>query len=225
MRRRALAPAIRASIAVHALAPLGAVLDISLLPWIAGGLVANHTLLAAAGMWPRSRVLGPNMTRLPLEAGARGEVALTFDDGPDPLVTPQVLDLLDGHGATASFFCIGAAAKAAPALARQIVARGHSVENHTMTHSSAFACLGPRGLRREVAGAQSELSDITGTAPRFFRAPMGLRSPLLDPVLAENRPAVHLMDEACARRRAMRAQSRNRPAANRASARRCAAHA
>jgi peptidoglycan/xylan/chitin deacetylase (PgdA/CDA1 family) len=58
------------------------------------------------------------------------------------------------------------------------------VENHTATHPPYFACLPPGRLRAEIVGAQSLLADITGIAPSYFRAPMGFRSPFLDPVLA-----------------------------------------
>jgi len=184
-RRRPYTPAIRASIGLHAAAPVALLAAPTLLRWLAAGLIANHAMLTAAGMTPRSTLLGPNLRRLPTEAALPPTVALTFDDGPDPKVTPYVLDLLDAAGAKASFFCIGTAARAHPALLRDIVARGHSVENHTATHPSAFACYRPAALRREITDAQSLLADIAGTAPRFFRAPMGLRSPLFDPVLAE----------------------------------------
>ena len=136
-------------------------------------------------MWPRSTLLGPNLRHLPAASTARREVALTFDDGPDPQVTPQILALLAAAGARASFFCIGAHARAHPALVRSIVQAGHSVENHSNTHPAAFACYRPAALRRQIALAQAALADLSGTAPGFFRAPMGLRSPLLDPVLAE----------------------------------------
>lgn len=134
-------------------------------------------------MWPQSRLLGPNLVRLPAASAARGEVALTFDDGPDPLVTPAVLDLLDEEAAQATFFCIGRRAAAYPGLLREIVRRGHGVENHSDTHPFAFGAYGPVALHRELSRAQQLIADITGDAPRFFRAPMGLRSPLLDPVL------------------------------------------
>ena len=184
-RLRPLAPALHATIAVHAAAPAACLAAPHLLPWIGATLLANHAVLAAAGMWPRSTLLGPNLRRLPPAAAARAELALTFDDGPDPAVTPHVLDLLDRAGARASFFCIGTAARAHPALLRRIVASGHSVENHSATHPNWFACLGPAGLRRQIGDAQAALADITGAAPAYFRAPMGLRNPLLDPVLAE----------------------------------------
>ena len=111
-------------------------------------------------------------------------IALTFDDGPDPAVTPHVLDLLDRHASQASFFCIGTRAAAHPGLVRDIVRRGHTVENHTWSHPYGFAAYTPGPMRREVLRAQAVLSDITGVAPRWMRAPMGLRSPALDPILA-----------------------------------------
>jgi peptidoglycan/xylan/chitin deacetylase (PgdA/CDA1 family) len=147
-------------------------------------LLGNHVVLGVIGMWPRSRLLGPNLVRLPAAAARRGEVALTFDDGPDPEVTPQVLDLLDNAGAKASFFCLGARAAAHPEIVRDMVRRGHSVENHSQRHPNLFACYGLRALRREIESAQTAIAGITNRPPAFFRAPVGLRSPLLDPVLA-----------------------------------------
>lgn len=174
---------LRASIGLHAAAAAAALAVPQAWPWALGGVALNHAVLAGAGMWPRSTLLGPNLRRL--AAGCRAEVALTFDDGPDPAVTPRVLDLLDRHGARASFFCIGTAARAHPHLVREIVRRGHAVENHTDRHLNRFAALPPGGLRREIAAAQATLTALAGTPPGFFRAPMGLRSPLLQPVLAE----------------------------------------
>src|ERR1700674_3640028 len=88
-------PAIRVSAAVHLTALTG--LALAPVPWdyIAAALAGNHLVLGLAGMWPRSTLLGSNLRRLPEESAARGEIALTFDDGPDPVVTPRVLDLLD----------------------------------------------------------------------------------------------------------------------------------
>jgi peptidoglycan/xylan/chitin deacetylase (PgdA/CDA1 family) len=71
-----------------------------------------------------------------------------------------------------------------PELVREIVRRGHSVENHSDRHPLAFACYGPRALYREVINAQRTLAGIAGYEPQFFRAPFGLRNPFLDPVLA-----------------------------------------
>ncbi|HTT13342.1 MAG TPA: polysaccharide deacetylase family protein [Burkholderiaceae bacterium] len=177
-------PLIALSFAVHGAAGALAVLAPPLWPWALGAVAANHAVLTALGLWPRSSLLGPNLVRLPASAMARREVALTFDDGPDPDVTPRVLDLLDAAGARASFFCIGRRARQYPALVREVAARGHRVENHGDKHSKAFGLYGYNRMRADVAAAQATLADLTGQAPRFFRPLGGVRSPILDPVLA-----------------------------------------
>jgi len=173
----------KASLLCHAGAGIAAVAVPSAWPWALGAVAANHVALTAGGLWPRSHWLGSNWTRLPAAAAARREVAVTIDDGPDPAVTPVVLDLLDANRAHASFFCIARQARANAALCREIVARGHSVENHSDRHSHGFSLLGPGAMAREIDAAQKSLADITGEAPRFFRAPAGLRNPFLQPVL------------------------------------------
>jgi peptidoglycan-N-acetylglucosamine deacetylase len=178
------APAIRVSFLLHAAAAVVVVAQPALWPWALGGVAANHLLLSAAVLWPRGRLLGPNLVRLPAAAAARNEVSLNFDDGPDPEVTPRVLDLLDRYQAQASFFCVGRKAAAHPKLVREIARRGHSVENHSYHHPHAFAFYGLGGLRREVDETQALVAGLAGRAPEFFRAPAGFRSPLLDPVLA-----------------------------------------
>ena len=121
--------------------------------WALAALVINHAVLTAVGLWPRSTALGENMVRLPEAAAARREVAVTIDDGPDPEVTPAVLDLLDAAGARATFFCIAERAARHPQLVREIVRRGHSVQNHTHAHSHRFSLLGPRGFARGRSAA------------------------------------------------------------------------
>jgi peptidoglycan/xylan/chitin deacetylase (PgdA/CDA1 family) len=173
------------SIGLHCAAAIGTGVQPEIWPWTLGAVAANHVFLGTLGLWPRSTLLGANLWRLPAASAARREVALTFDDGPDPAVTPAVLDLLERHGARATFFCIAANALRHPQLCREIVRRGHAIENHSREHSLAFALLGLAGFRREIAAAQAALAEIAGRPPRFFRAPAGLRNPLLDPVLHE----------------------------------------
>lgn len=175
--------AIKATLALHAAAFAGCVLVPTLWPWALGVLVVNHAIITTAGLLPRTTLLGPNLTRLPDSAVARREIAITIDDGPDPEVTPRVLDLLDAAHAKATFFCIGWRARESPALCREIVARGHRVENHGDSHANAFACFGPRRMKADIAAAQTTLTDLTGQAPRYFRATAGLRNPFLDAVL------------------------------------------
>lgn len=175
------------SAALHAVAAVSSVTVPGAWPWALGAVVANHALITAVGLLPRTDWLGPNITRLPgvSASDAGGRVALTIDDGPDPEVTPQVLDLLDQHQLVASFFLIGHRAQSHPALCREIVARGHRVENHGYSHSHAFSLFGPSRMRQDIDRAQGVLSDLTGQAPRFFRPTAGLRNPFLDPVLTE----------------------------------------
>ena len=177
-------PTLQASLAIHGAAAAGLLLAPAHWPWAAAALLANHAVLSTAGLLPRCTLLGPTLTRLPRAAIACREVALTIDDGPDPEVTPRVLDLLDAAGAKASFFCIGWRARENPALCREIVARGHRIENHGDAHSKLFSLFGPGRMQADIAAAQATLSELSGQAPRFFRATAGLRNPFLDPVLA-----------------------------------------
>jgi peptidoglycan-N-acetylglucosamine deacetylase len=176
-------PLLRLSAALHAAAVLLTLIRPHWWPWTLGALIANHLQLTALGLWPRSRALGSNWTALPAASAARGEVAITIDDGPDPAVTPQVLALLKRYDAHATFFCIGELAERHGGCVRDCIAAGHAIENHSFQHRHTFSLLGPGGMHREIARAQQALSALSGSAPRFFRAPAGLRNPFLDPVL------------------------------------------
>ena len=185
-RRWIPSPAIRASMGLHLAAAAGLIARPAAWPLALGAIAADHAVLAGAGLWPRSRLLGPNWTRLPATAAARGEVAITIDDGPDPDATPPMLDALARFGVVATFFCIGERVARHPDLVRRIVRAGHAIENHSDTHRHTFSLLGPAALRRDVAQAQTRIAAVGGTAPAFFRAPAGLRNPLLEPVLARH---------------------------------------
>jgi peptidoglycan-N-acetylglucosamine deacetylase len=182
MQRWKPSPTLQASAALHlgALAGIAAGLPVS---WAAGAVAANHALLTAAGLWPRSTLLGSNMLRLSQAACDAHQIAITIDDGPNPEVTPAVLDILDASNAKASFFCIGRLIEAHPNLAQEIIRRGHSVENHSYGHRHHFSLMGMRSLRQEIIKTQEIISQTTGYMPAYFRAPAGLRSPLLDPIL------------------------------------------
>lgn len=174
---------LQASAWCHGAALAGAVAAPGAWPWALGAVAANHVLITAAGLLPRMRWLGPNITRLPPAPAGQGRVAITIDDGPDPEVTPRLLDLLDEQGLRASFFLIGHRAERHPALCRAITERGHRVENHGYSHSHALSLFGPAKLRADIARAQALLSDFSGQAPRFFRPTAGLRNLFLEPVL------------------------------------------
>lgn len=119
----------------------------------------------------------------------RPAVWLTIDDGPDEVDTPQLLDLLDRHGARATFFVIGERAARWPHLIDEIVRRGHEIGHHTHTHPAAtFWCALPGRVQRELDQTLHVLSR-TGVRPRWFRAPVGIKPFCLGAVL--NRRGLH----------------------------------
>lgn len=179
-------PTLLLSGVIHVAAGISVLIAPGTWPWALGAVLANQMLITIGCLLPRSALLGPNLTRLPPAAIARREIALTIDDGPDPEVTPHVLDLLDASGAKASFFCIGHLARQYPDLCREIVARGHSIENHSERHAKAFATFGPFRMRADVLAGQATLGEISGRPPQFFRPTAGLRNPFLAPILARH---------------------------------------
>ena len=180
---------IKASVALHVAAVGAVVVRPQAWPWALSAVVADHLVLTAAGLWPRSQLLGPNWTHLPAPAdpGLPGMIAVTIDDGPDPQVTPRVLAVLETHRAKATFFCVGEKIAQYPQLAREIVQRGHGIENHTFHHPLTFSLLGPKGMAAEIQRTQEIIASATGEVAQFFRAPAGLRNPFLEAVLVKTR--------------------------------------
>ncbi|MFT3736763.1 MAG: polysaccharide deacetylase family protein [Rhodocyclaceae bacterium] len=174
---------IQISLWTHVGAAVLTLVKPSLWQWTLGVLVVDHLIITAATLWPRSGWLGPNLLRLP---DPQQRVAITIDDGPDPAVTPKVLDILDQHDVKASFFCVGEKVRQHPELAREIVARGHTLENHTDRHPHSFSVMGPKSIRKEIVSAQDIIRDATGFTPRYFRAPAGLRNAFLNRILFQN---------------------------------------
>lgn len=122
---------------------------------------------SAAGGKPRRHV------RDILPMVSNDAIALTIDDGPDPRWTPQVLDLLHRTGVRATFSLIGRQARAYPALVKKIIAEGHGVCNHSMTHPQPFGARSAAEVHQQIADAQSAIVDAGGVAPVLFRAPGG----------------------------------------------------
>jgi peptidoglycan/xylan/chitin deacetylase (PgdA/CDA1 family) len=115
----------------------------------------------------------------------RREVWLTIDDGPDPATTPRVLELLEAHGARATFFVVGEQVARHPELARQIVARGHTIGNHTHSHPAAdFWLASPGRTASEIDRCVGALLVADVPFERYFRPPVGIRNPFLDAQLA-----------------------------------------
>ena len=130
---------------------------------------------------PRNQWLVDNRSRV----DGVGCVALTFDDGPDPVYTPKLLDLLREKGVKATFFVVGKRADQYPEIVRRAWAEGHLVANHTWSHYSLFCFLMPGRLRAEIERGSESVRRSCGVAPRFFRSPVGMRHPLLGPYLKD----------------------------------------
>lgn len=182
---------VSASAVMHVLALGSIALKPSVWPFAVGAMVADHASLLLGGLLPRCRILGPNLTRVPRCDNRSRVVSLTFDDGPHPELTPRVLDVLDQYGARASFFCVGRLVEEHASLVREMIERGHRIENHTWSHPNSFAFLPPNGLATQIGRTQSIIDQVTGRAPVYFRAPAGIRSPWLAPVL--HRLRLHLV--------------------------------
>jgi peptidoglycan-N-acetylglucosamine deacetylase len=99
-------------------------------------------------------------------------LCLTFDDGPDPVYTPAVLDILSAYNAKATFFVLGEAAAGFPQLVERILAEGHTLGNHTYSHPNPWFTA-EEEARQEVVKTSDIIEQITGTRPRWFRPPYG----------------------------------------------------
>lgn len=119
-----------------------------------------------------SQVFGPTLVGPPRPH----QLALTFDDGPNPTATPRLLEILARHRVRATFFLLGDFVLQEPALTRQIAAAGHLIGNHTMSHPFLPRC-SPIRIQAELAGCNRVLEDTLGTSVTLFRPPHGGRSP------------------------------------------------
>jgi peptidoglycan/xylan/chitin deacetylase (PgdA/CDA1 family) len=157
-------------------------------PWlIAGPAVAAGMVgfVAYGAVSPCSQLLGHTVCH----TGHPRKLAITLDDGPNPAITPKLLDLLDRYHAKATFFLVGKFVRASPALAKEIGARGHLIGNHTETHPNLFFC-GPTETRTELLRCSEAIGQATWEEPRWFRPPFGFRSPWLGEIAAQNRMRV-----------------------------------
>jgi peptidoglycan/xylan/chitin deacetylase (PgdA/CDA1 family) len=103
-------------------------------------------------------------------------IALTIDDGPSPVYTPQILRLLDKYQVTATFSMVGFEVDAHPAMAREVAAVGHMIANHTWSHVN-LAVLPPVAIADQIDRATGAIHTVTGRVPTLFRAPYGAWSP------------------------------------------------
>lgn len=139
---------------------------------LAAGLVAGGCAYAAS--WPSSQIFGKTLLAPPHP----GELALTFDDGPNPAWTPKLLQILASHEVRATFFLVGSFAQSQPKLVRRIVAEGHMIGNHSWSHPN-LARSSNRQIVDELTRTSQTLEEITGERVRVFRPPFGARRPFV----------------------------------------------
>ncbi|MBW1733306.1 MAG: polysaccharide deacetylase family protein [Deltaproteobacteria bacterium] len=154
-------------------------------------LLSFVSICAMAPFLPRLGFFLPIISR-----GSSGKpaVAITFDDGPDPVTTPPLLDLLSTHGVRATFFVTGKKASENPLLVREILRQGHEVGNHSYSHDNFIMLKGTRVLMREIESTQRILEGF-GIRPLAFRPPVGITNPRLGKVL--NRSNMYNVNFSC----------------------------
>lgn len=136
---------------------------------VAAGVGAAIHALPGVVAWRSARCrLLPGLSGV----GRSGHVALTFDDGPDPVSTPLVLDALDHFGWRATFFCLGEQARHSPGLIGEMVERGHEIGVHGESHRSHLRRAAPQVVR-DVTSARALLEDLSGRPVEWFRPPYG----------------------------------------------------
>ncbi len=159
--------------AAGALCGAGAVVGAAPPAWFALGDLALLAAAIACGVaWPASGVFARPLLAV---STSRLEVALTFDDGPNPDLTPAILEALEARGHRATFFVVGSRAERHPELLAEITRRGHGLANHSYRHSPLTPFRSPTALARELRRVGELLPGARGA--RFFRAPVGLLSP------------------------------------------------
>jgi peptidoglycan/xylan/chitin deacetylase (PgdA/CDA1 family) len=129
---------------------------------------------AYAALWPGSRIFGEAL----IAPERPSELALTFDDGPNPALTPRLLEVLASHDVRATFFLVGKFAQAEPELVRRIAAGGHLIGNHSWSHPNLALASASR-VREELSRTKETLEQIAGAPVRFFRPPFGARRPVV----------------------------------------------
>jgi len=151
--------------------------------WIAGLIAFLALALIAWGVFDvNSSLWTPTLWQVP---GVKA-VALTFDDGPDPVFTPRVLEILARENVTATFFVVGERARANPDLLREIDHQGHLVGNHSFSHAWHINFGLHSRLTHEIDSCNEAIEAVTGKRPRFYRAPYGFKNPALGDVLAKH---------------------------------------
>jgi len=143
---------------------------------VPAAVLATGGVAAYGATYPRAQLFGPTFCR----TNSPRKLAITFDDGPNPAVTPQLLDLLDRYQAKATFFVIGRFVRECPDLVKETAARGHVIGNHTESHQNLFK-LGPAQITVELRLCHHAIANAIGAPAKWFRPPYGFRKPWVIP--------------------------------------------
>ncbi len=109
----------------------------------------------------------------------KNEIALTFDDGPDPEFTPKILDLLKEYNAKATFFCIGSKVNGQEAILKRIVHEGHSIGNHTYEHANSFPWWSISKIKSSISKTDNAFTEAGLNSSNMFRPPFGVTNNLI----------------------------------------------
>ena len=147
---------------------------------VPAAVIVTGGVAAYGAVYPRAQLFGPTICR----TNSARKLAITFDDGPNPAITPQLLDLLDRYQAKATFFVIGRFVRECPDLVKETAARGHLIGNHTDMHRN-LTWLGPSQVTVELRLCHHAIANAIGAPPKWFRPPYGFRNPWVIPAAAE----------------------------------------
>lgn len=143
---------------------------------VPAAVLATGGVAAYGAFFPRAQLFGTTICR----TNSSRKLAITFDDGPNPAITPKLLDLLDRYDAKATFFVIGRFVRECPELVKETAARGHVIGNHTESHANLLK-LGPAQITVELRLCHHAIANALGAPAKWFRPPYGFRNPWVIP--------------------------------------------
>ena len=147
---------------------------------VPAAVIATGGVAAYGAVYPRAQLFGSTICR----TNSPRKLAITFDDGPNPAITPKLLDLLDRYSAKATFFVIGRFVRECPDLVKETAARGHVIGNHTDAHRN-LAWLSPSQVTVELRLCHHAITNAVGAPAKWFRPPYGFRNPWVIPAATE----------------------------------------
>jgi peptidoglycan-N-acetylglucosamine deacetylase len=147
---------------------------------VPAAVLATGGVAAYGAVYPRAQLFGSTICR----TNSPRKLAITFDDGPNPAITPRLLDLLDRYQAKATFFVIGRFVRECPDLVKETAARGHVIGNHTDAHRN-LTWLSPSQVTVELRLCHHAITNAIGAPAKWFRPPYGFRNPWVIPAATE----------------------------------------